>query len=63
MIYSYSLVMNTNSNETVIPEKELEMLKKLNSANKNAVIMTIQGIYLAQKNTEEIYEDKSKEDA
>ena len=52
--------MKTEMTQNHIPTETLEMLEKLNSANKNAVVMTIQGIYMAQKNMENLFNEKNK---
>ena len=46
--------MNKTQDSNTVIKETLEMFEKLNSTNKNAVCMTIQGIYMSQKNTEAV---------
>ena len=44
--------MNKTQEPNAVYKETFEIFEKLNSTNKNAVCMAIQGIYLSQKNTE-----------
>ena len=46
--------MNKTQDSNTVIKETLEMFEKLKSTNKNAVYMTIQGIYMSQKNTEAV---------
>lgn len=48
----YILAMNKTQEPNAVYKETFEIFEKLNSTNKNAVCMAIQGIYLSQKNTE-----------
>lgn len=52
--------MNKTQNTNAMLKETFEIFEKLNSANKNAVYMTVQGIYMSQKNTEAACEKSQK---